>query len=159
LDREKYLEGNDADDNSSDQSATESLFSDASSIPPPNREEYADSNSVPQLEQEFRDTVCQVKINVTGAMLDIVNTSIYARMQFPILDSVETTKHHDSPETSASKSQRVEVLPAKNASSRLQSVMPNPSSLSKKQEKHRRRRAKSKAKKRQRRVSGLFPGK
>ncbi|MAD81465.1 MAG: hypothetical protein CL912_00745 [Deltaproteobacteria bacterium] len=105
MDKEKYLEGNDADDNSSDQSATESLFSDDSSIPPPNREEYADSNSVPQLEQEFRDTVRQVKINLTGAMLDIVNTSTYARMQFPILDSVETTNHHDSPETSTSKSQ------------------------------------------------------
>ena len=151
-DREPYLkhEGLGAPSQSS-------LPSDVSSIAPLNRETSRDIPSASQLEQEFYDAIRQVGINLTGAMLDIVNISIHTQMQWPILESIELPSHHDSPENSSSKNEQVEDLLTGSASSPPRAAVPDLPQLSKKQEKHRRRKAKSKAKKRQMRVSGCFP--
>ncbi|PVH77493.1 hypothetical protein DL98DRAFT_267011 [Cadophora sp. DSE1049] len=137
---ETFTETNDPED--PDQSDADSFSSDASSLPPPARQDHRVSfNTSQQQAEDFHDTVRQVKINLTGAMLDFVNTSIHTQMQLP---SFESSQKAPNPNL-----QQPEVLPAGNASSRPQAAQSAPPRPSKKQEKPRKRRAKSKAKKRQ----------
>lgn len=79
VDRQQRSKDNGPDDDPH-QSDTDSVFSDASSIPYPPHQRQRNSFNTSQLKEDFHDTVLQAHITLTGAMLDVANTFINTRM-------------------------------------------------------------------------------